>query len=98
MTRRKAAMTPVEPRVLTKLQAARYLGVSRTTLDKLVKDRVVTVIRYAGVRKDFFDRAELDRLIARSSQIENSTTPLPLSGDKYGYLRIAMGGKGPASD
>jgi len=92
--KRQSRRPKIDPRVLNREEAAVYLGIGHTSLDGLVEEGIVNVIRYPGIRKDFFDRNELDGLIDRAKQsLKTLPTPLPTHGDKYGILRVARGGK-----
>jgi hypothetical protein len=85
-----------EPRGLPKRSAAAYLGVSITSLEKLVADGRLRPIRYPGIRKDFFDRRALDLLIEQSEAVTVPAT-VPAKTSKYGFLQVARGGKRLAS-
>lgn len=55
---------PVDPPLLlTKLEAARLLGISRATLDRLAIRGVVRSLRPGGMRGVRFARAELERWV-----------------------------------
>lgn len=67
---------PIAPRVLSRVQAAAYLGVSPATVDRLVASGVVRVVQLpvtrdaagnigvpGGNRRVLLDRAELDALV-----------------------------------
>lgn len=52
-------------RLLRLSEAARYLGVGRTTLYELVRNKVLDPISLPGLRGLRFDRTDVDRLVDR---------------------------------
>ena len=58
---RKPAPTPaLEPGLLDAVTAARFLGISRTTLDKLVRQGKIKPVRLAG--RVLFSRSHLEAI------------------------------------
>lgn len=88
----------IAPRGLNKVEAATYLGIGVTSLDKLIEQGIITKIRYPEIDKDVFDRLQLDGVIDRAvAPSETVPTLGPTSTDKHGFLRAARGEKRNAS-
>lgn len=97
--KRQRRRPEIQSRMLSKAEAILYLGIGKTSMDKLISQGTIRVLRYDGIRKDFFDREELDGVIDRIKLLSAETLPtaLPTREDKYGILRAAMGGSRHAS-
>ena len=97
--KKRATRRPtIEPRALTRAEAAQYLGLGLSSFSKLVADGRVRALHYDGVERDYYDRRSLDELIDSAVTANGATDPTgPTSGptgtDKYGFLRIARGRK-----
>lgn len=90
--KRTSTRPPVEPRGLTKKEAAKYLGLSESSLEKIVSKGRLRPIKYPGIQRYFFDRMALDLLIDQSG-IAVMPATMPAKVSKYGFLDVARGGK-----
>jgi excisionase family DNA binding protein len=59
---RASALAALGPRLLAKVDAGRYLGVSPRTIEALVAARRLQAVKLLG-RKALYDRADLDALV-----------------------------------
>jgi excisionase family DNA binding protein len=93
MKKKRTTRRPeITPRGLTKEEAAVYLGCGKNSLEKLVKLGRLRPVRYQGIRRDYFDRDALDLLIDQAATGTVPTT-VPTMESKYGFLRVARGGR-----
>ena len=66
----------MQPRLLTKKQAAEYLGVCTATLDKCDAVRPVNIVKSGS--KKMFDRIAIDQWLDKLSGIEANSNLSPL--------------------
>jgi excisionase family DNA binding protein len=52
-----------KPRLLSREATAAYLGTTARTVDRLVGKGLLTPVRLPGLRRVFFDRADVDALV-----------------------------------
>jgi excisionase family DNA binding protein len=52
-----------KPRLLSREATAAYLGTTTRTVDRLVGKGLLRAIRLPGLRRVFFDRAEVDAFV-----------------------------------
>lgn len=62
----ESAGASTTPRLLSRADAARYLGVGTDTVDRLRMRGELQRVALCGLRRVLFDKTDLDRLIERS--------------------------------
>ena len=61
----------VESRLMGREAAATYLNITTRSLDRLVGRGIITPVKIAGLRRIWFDRADLDALIDAAKPYES---------------------------
>lgn len=59
----KMAKEKIEPRYLNSTQAAQYINISPKSFQNLREQGLFTVIKFPGMAKVLFDKADLDKTI-----------------------------------
>jgi excisionase family DNA binding protein len=90
--KRPSRRPAVEPHAFTRPEAARYLGISLSSVDKLVANGVLPLIKYPDIQKYLITRESLDRLMLQSETTVPTVPELcPQPTSKYGFLQVSMG-------
>jgi len=66
-------------------EAARYLAISKRSMERLIEKDEVIIVRLPGIRKNLFRAEDLD-LLAKEGRI------VPASVPTFGHIKAANGG------